>query len=256
MIDENELSVENVRQMKILVLSDIHANLTALEAVLADAGSFNAAWCLGDLVGYGPDGNECVQRIRNLPNLLCIKGNHELAICGEADLSIFNQEAAKAILISKDMLSAESLNFLKALPEVIATDLATLAHGSPRNPIWEYTLDPSIAAENFEHFHTQLAFIGHTHIPLMFNLNDQDGAVARNYLLPQNTITLSQRAMLNPGSVGQPRDNDPRASFGIFDPVAMTWEIHRVSYDIAAVQQRIIEAGLPEKHARRLSGGW
>ena len=243
--------------MKILVLSDIHANLTALEAILSAAGGFNAAWCLGDLVGYGPDGNECVQRIRNLPNLLCIKGNHDLAICGGADLSVFNQEAARAVLVSQQMMSSETINFLTNLPEMITTDLVTLAHGSPRNPIWEYTLDNSVAAENFRQFNTQLAFVGHTHLPLRFTADEEEnGSVQRDYILPGKTHHLICRAILNPGSVGQPRDNDPRASFGLFDPVEMTWEIHRVPYDIPAVQERIIKAGMPEKHARRLIAGW
>lgn len=147
--------------MKILVISDVHANLTALEAVLADAGNnYEVVWCLGDLVGYGPDGNQCVQRIRELPNLLCIRGNHDLAICGDADLSIFNHEAGEAIIISRRMMSPETLQYLRSLPEKQVSGQATLIHGSPRNPVWEYILDVSIAAENFASFDTQLAFVG------------------------------------------------------------------------------------------------
>lgn len=242
--------------MKILVISDVHANLTALEAVLADAGYFDAVWCLGDLVGYGPDGNACVQRIRGLPNILCVRGNHDLAICGGADLDIFNNEAGEAILVSRRMIAVEALEYLRALPEKLVSDLVTLIHGSPRNPVWEYVLDAGIAAENFSSFETQLAFVGHSHLPLMFTTNPANGQVERNYCLPGVSTRISTRAILNPGSVGQPRDNDPRASYGIFDPGVMTWEIHRVAYDIPSVQKRIIAAGLPEKHARRLSAGW
>ncbi len=243
--------------MKILVISDVHANLTALEAVLADAGNnYEAVWCLGDLVGYGPDGNQCVQRVRELPNLLCIRGNHDLAICGDADLSIFNHEAGEAIIISRRMMSPETLQYLRSLPEKLVSGQATFIHGSPRNPVWEYILDVSIAAENFASFDTQLAFVGHSHLPLMFTADPQSGLVERAYRYPGVTTPVTTRAILNPGSVGQPRDNDPRASYGIFDPQNMTWEIHRVPYDIPSVQQRIIAAGLPEKHARRLSAGW
>ena len=242
--------------MKILVISDVHANITALEAVLAEAGSYDSAWCLGDLVGYGPDGNECVQRVRNLPNILCVRGNHDLAICGDTDLDIFNHEASEAILVSRKMMTPETLLFLRGLPEVLTSDLVTLVHGSPRNPVWEYILDTAIAAENFISFNTPLAFVGHSHLPLMFSADKESELVERSYILPGMKHNLTNRTILNPGSVGQPRDNEPRASFGIFDPEAMTWEIHRVAYDIPAVQKRIMDAGLPEKHARRLSAGW
>lgn len=242
--------------MRILLISDVHANLTALEAVIADAGQFDAAWCLGDLVGYGPDGNECVQRVSRLPNLLCVKGNHDLAICGDADLDIFNHEASEAILTSRRIITPETINYLRGLPEKLVTDLVTLIHGSPRNPVWEYILDATTAADNFANFSTRLAFVGHSHLPLMFTANPENGLVERTHRLPGATTTITTRAILNPGSVGQPRDNDPRASYGIFDPQMMTWEIHRVPYDIPSVQQRIIAAGLPEKHALRLSAGW
>lgn len=242
--------------LKILVISDIHANLTALESVLSDAGNSDAIWCLGDLVGYGPDGNECVSRIRELPNLLCVRGNHDLAICGDADLGVFNHEASEAILVSRRMMAPDTLQYLRSLPEKLVSDLVTLIHGSPRNPVWEYILDTGIAAENFSGFNTQLAFVGHSHLPLAFTVNPANGFVERSYRLAGVPLTITTRAILNPGSVGQPRDNDPRASYGVFDPESMTWEIHRVPYDIPSVQQRIINAGLPEKHARRLSAGW
>ncbi len=225
--------------MKILVISDVHANLTALEAVLAEAGAYNAAWCLGDLVGYGPDGNECVQRVRSLPNLLCVRGNHDLAICGDTDLDIFNHEASEAIRVSRQMMTPETLLFLHNLPEVLTTDLVTLVHGSPRNPVWEYILDTATAAENIISFNTPLAFVGHSHLPLMFTADNESGMVERSYIMPGKKHYLSNRTI-----------------FGIFDPEEMTWEIHRVVYDVPAVQKRILEAGLPEKHARRLSAGW
>lgn len=242
--------------MKILVISDVHANKTALDAVLQEAGEVDATWCLGDIVGYGPDTNECVECIRSLPNLLCVKGNHDLAISNTDSLYEFNFAASQAIVLSRKIVKPENMSFLEQLPETVRNELATLSHGSPRNPIWEYVLDSIVAAENFLEFSTPLAFVGHSHIPFMFVLNPDGTSVDRQYPIPETPIPLTGRAILNPGSVGQPRDNDPRASFGIFDPQEMTWQIQRVSYDIAAVQDRIRKAGLPEKHALRLSEGW
>lgn len=242
--------------MKILVISDVHANKTALDAVLQEAGEVDATWCMGDIVGYGPDINECVECIRSLPNLLCVKGNHDLAISNTDSLYEFNFAASQAIVLSRKIVKPENMSFLEQLPETVRNELATLSHGSPRNPIWEYVLDSIVAAENFLEFSTPLAFVGHSHIPFMFLLNPDGASVDRKYPIPGTPIPLTGRAILNPGSVGQPRDNDPRASFGIFDPQEMTWQIERVSYDIAAVQDRIRKAGLPEKHALRLSEGW
>ncbi len=242
--------------MKILVISDIHANLTALEAVIKEAGDFDATWCLGDLVGYGADLNECVELVRSLPNLLCVKGNHDLAICDTYNLDMFNYEASEAIRVSRSIINPQTNAFLQALPEIIVTDLVTLTHGSPGNPIWEYILDPPEADQNFHLFNTRFSFVGHSHLPLMFLEQENGKKPLRQFPPAGMPVTLTRRAIINPGSVGQPRDNDPRASFGLFDPETLTWEIHRVAYDIAAVQARIIQAGLPEKHAHRLSGGW
>ncbi len=242
--------------MKILVISDIHANITALEAVLNAAGENDAVWCLGDIVGYGADLNECVERVQSLPNLLCVKGNHDHAISNIESLVEFNITASEAIMLSRKLISDRSIAFLQALPELVTTDLVTLAHGSPRNPIWEYILDNHVAVENLTNFSTQLAFVGHSHLPLMFTNVDGGKHMSRQYPVPGETMRITGRTILNPGSVGQPRDNDSRSSFGIFDPDAMTWQIQRVKYDISAVQARIRGAGLPEKNARRLREGW
>src|SRR5512138_2030522 len=127
--------------MRTLIISDIHANLTALEAVLADAGSFDAAWCLGDLVGYGPDPNECIERIAGLPNLQCIMGNHDAAAVDIIDIETFNLEARKSVLWTQERLTPANKEYLKNLPERINLDDFTLVHGSPYKPIWEYLLD-------------------------------------------------------------------------------------------------------------------
>lgn len=242
--------------MKILVISDIHANITAFEAVLQAAGEIDAAWCLGDIVGYGADLNECVERVRSLPNLLCVKGNHDMAISNPQSLSEFNLAASQAILRSRELISAESIDFLQTLPEKVTTGLATYAHGSPRSPIWEYVLDGHVARENLEVFTSFLGFVGHSHLPVMFVENAAGRPLARCFPVPGDLVPITSRTILNPGSVGQPRDNDPRTSFGIFDPDAMTWQIRRVDYDIPAAQARILAAGLPERHARRLGEGW
>jgi diadenosine tetraphosphatase ApaH/serine/threonine PP2A family protein phosphatase len=242
--------------MRVLVISDIHANLTALDAVLAEAGERDATWCLGDLVGYGPDPNECVERIRGLPNLVCLMGNHDAAALDQIDVDTFNIEARTSLRWVKATLSADNLAFIQRLPEISETNRVTLAHGSPRNPIWEYILDPRTARRNLDHFQTPFCFVGHTHLPIIYQFNSELTVVT--VIAPEagDTLAITNRVVANPGSVGQPRDHDPRASFVIFDTVKYVWEMHRVAYDIASVQQRIRQAGLPLKHALRLSEGW
>lgn len=243
--------------MRVLVISDIHANLTALEAVLADAGPVDATWCLGDVVGYGPDPNEVVERIRQIPNLTCLLGNHDVAVLGQMDYAVFNTEARRSLIWQKKALSPENATFLENLPqETQIRENVSLAHGSPRDPVWEYILNTLVARLNFEAFQTPYCFVGHSHIQCMFRLDVERDRVSLDILRPNEIYPLQPRAILNPGSVGQPRDRDPRASYAIFDTEAETWEPRRVAYDIEAVQKRIRAAALPEKHAMRLSEGW
>ena len=241
--------------MRILVISDIHANLNALEAVLEDAGSFDAVWCLGDLVGYGPDPEECVNRIRHLPNLVCLLGNHDAAVIGSLDQEAFNHEANLAVNWTRKQLSESSLEYLRNLNPRAETMGVTLSHGSPRNPIWEYLLDLNTVTTNFSFFNTKLCLVGHTHIPIMYIYNG-NGTV--EWSVPQSDAVtpISGRVILNPGSVGQPRDRDPRAAYAMFNPEDLTWQARRVAYDIDSVAQRIIAAGLPVRHATRLADGW
>ena len=242
--------------MRILVISDIHANLTALEAVLKNAEQFDAVWCLGDLVGYGPDPNECVARISALPKLTCIIGNHDAAALMQIDADTFNPEARSALIWTRKILNDSSREFLSGLPEKIETGNVTLSHGSPRHPVWEYLLDTRSAQYNFDYFETPYCFVGHTHLPVIYTL---DGTAESTQLkIPEpNTITkLTWRTIINPGSVGQPRDRDPRAAYAIYDSEESTWTYQRVAYDIEDVQARMVEAGLPERHIIRLSGGW
>lgn len=242
--------------MRVLVISDIHANLTALEAVLEEASEIEAAWCLGDLVGYGPDPNECVRRVKSLPALRCILGNHDAAALGHIDADAFNPEARKALLWTQQEMDEGSRAFLRSLPEKIELEQVTLAHGSPRQPVWEYLLDAHTATRSFEHFKTSFCFVGHTHLPVVYHLPEDRRFAYRRDPQVGEKLPLAPRAILNPGSVGQPRDHDPRAAFAIFHPEEQVWEFRRVAYDIAAVQARMKAADLPERHIARLAGGW
>lgn len=240
--------------MRILVFSDIHSNMSALEAVLAAAGKVDAYWCLGDLVGYGPNPNECIARTRELPNLVCVRGNHDAATLGEVDQNTFNHEASLAITWTRRVLNAESQEFLLSLPEKLVIEDVTLVHGSPRNPVWDYVMDYMTATRMFQFYQTHICLVGHTHVPAIWKENEADSnrAMVQDY---QKSKVLV-KTMLNPGSVGQPRDHDARASFAIFDPEESMWELRRVAYDIQEVQARIKKSGLPWRHALRLAEGW
>jgi diadenosine tetraphosphatase ApaH/serine/threonine PP2A family protein phosphatase len=244
---------------KILVLSDIHANLDALDAVLRDAGQTEEVWCLGDLVGYGPDPKECVERVANLSNLVCLLGNHDAAVTGKLDLSAFNRDAILSVQWSRAQLNNRQIELLAGLPEVVVKEGVTLTHGSPRNPIWEYLLDINTVQINFSHFSTPFCFVGHTHIPIWYTLNNNgNGNQHVDWMTPPvgEPGILHPKAILNPGSVGQPRDRDSRASYAIYYPENKYWELRRVKYNIQAVQNRINSAGLPARHSARLEDGW
>ncbi len=243
--------------MRILVLSDIHANYEALQAVLNDAGPVDEVWCLGDVVGYGPDPNECIETLRNLPNLICLMGNHDVAVLGQMPLSVFNGEARHALMWQTRSLTTESMAFLRSLPKTaLVRGEVTLVHGSPRDPIWEYILNTLTARINLDYFDTPFCFVGHSHFQGIFQLDQERNRISMIVPRPGESLPMTPRAIFNPGSVGQPRDRDPRAAYAIYDPEAHTWEPRRAPYDIAAVQKRIRELGLPEKHAARLAEGW
>ncbi|MFO8035487.1 MAG: metallophosphoesterase family protein [Anaerolineales bacterium] len=242
--------------MTVLVISDIHSNLTALEAVLEEAGSYDSVWCLGDVVGYGPDPNQCVERVRDLPELACLRGNHDSAVTGLAEKAKFNPTAQEALEWTEKELHASNLTFIKDLPSHLEKGEVTLAHGSPRDPVWEYIMDPYTATANFDFFSTPYCLVGHSHIPFLYAYEDGEELVVRKPLPLGEEVQLPERALLNPGSVGQPRDNDPRASYAMFDPEERTWIHCRVAYDVAAVQQRMRDAGLPLNYIQRIAHGW
>ena len=243
--------------MRILVISDIHANFTALEAVLKDAGAVDETWCLGDLVGYGPDPNAVVEEVRDIPNLTCILGNHDVAVIGKMPFETFNGDARRSLTYHEKVISASNMDYMRSLSSKIKVcGEATLAHGSPRDPLWEYILNTLSAQLNFGSFETPWCFIGHSHVQGLFALNEETNKVTLGKSTPDEPIALLPKRILNPGSVGQPRDRDPRAAYAIYDTEEKTWTPRRAAYNIPEVQKRIREAGLPEKHAVRIAEGW
>lgn len=240
--------------MRTLILSDIHANLTALQAVLKTAGTVDQVWFLGDVAGYGPDLNECIELLASQPNLQALMGNHDAALMDFISIDRFNYEAAEAIRVQSSLINHQSRDFLELLRLKLEIDQLTLVHGSPRNPIWEYILSPRTAKANFDDFSTQGCLIGHTHVPSIFVLKE-DGSVQT--LLPDNGDRWKPegRFILNPGSVGQPRNFDARSSFVIWDDEEGTFLFKRINYDIESVAERIIQLGIPKRQASRLLSG-
>lgn len=240
--------------MRVLVLSDIHSNIIALDTVLKDAGSYDQVWCLGDLVGYGPNPNECIERVRGLSGLQCILGNHDAAAFDKIDIRAFNNEARVSLEWLKNVLEPGHKRFLEGLDEKKICNNITLVHGSPHNHVWEYIMDVRLAKQNFNAFKTQICLVGHTHIPCLFT-EDETAKVNLCFHSPGETFKVEHRAIINPGSVGQPRDHDPRASYLIYDSDEDVWEFRRVAYDYLEVQKRIMKARLPSNHALRLING-
>lgn len=243
--------------MRCAILADIHANLSAFEAVLQDAerrGGFEVIWCLGDMVGYGPDPGKCIQLLREQRHV-CVAGNHDLAAVGKIDTSSFNPEAAAACRWTSGQLNAEDVSYLSDLPLTLKQGDFTLVHGSPREPVWEYVLSTELARLNFRHFDTRHCLVGHSHSPLFFEL-DQDEC--RLFRLPGGLSLQEQkgRLIINCGSVGQPRDGDPRASYALLDTAQAKLLHFRIDYDIEATQAKMRESGLPVRLINRLAAGW
>lgn len=245
--------------MRILIVSDIHANFVALETVLSAASTYNEIWCLGDTIGYGPMPNECAAAMVEQATI-AISGNHDLACIGKIDLEDFNPDARRANIWNGNQLIPEHRTWLEGLTPIQQVDERfTVAHGSPREPVWEYLLTAEQAIENFEQFSTQVCWIGHSHVQLAFR---RDASGHCDSLRPddreeRNVLYLdeSARFLINPGSVGQPRDYDRRAAFAILDTETKTVEFHRVEYDIGLTQQQMHAVGLPIPLIRRLEFG-
>jgi predicted phosphodiesterase len=241
--------------MRVAVVSDIHSNLHALEAVLAaiDAEAPDELWCLGDLVGYGPRPNECCAMIAERADV-CLAGNHDLAVRGTIDLAEFHGDAGRAASWTRDVLEPQWQTLLQRLePEGTAHGVA-LYHGSARDPIWEYVLDDEAALATLELAGSSLVLVGHSHVALRVvqSGDELEGGVAQ---AGTELEVRDVRALLNPGSVGQPRDGNPRAAYLLLDLDAQHASFRRVEYDIERTQREMRDAGLPEMLAGRLELG-
>jgi diadenosine tetraphosphatase ApaH/serine/threonine PP2A family protein phosphatase len=242
--------------MRYAVLSDIHANLAAFQEVAAQLARqrVEALWHLGDSVGYGPDPRACLELLRSWPHLN-IAGNHDWGATGKISTAAFNPDAAAAGRWTGSVLPEDLALYLRDLPEIRIIGDLTLVHGSPRSPVEEYVTDAGVAAANLPFFRTPICLVGHTHIPFVFNRR-QNGQLLFRGLEDGETLTLGEgRYIINPGSVGQPRDGDPRGSYAIYDTEAQTLTLHRVAYNIARTQHRMRQEGLPDWLAERLSYG-
>ena len=241
--------------MRVAVVSDIHSNLHALEAVLAaiDAEPPDELWCLGDIVGYGPRPNECCAAIAERADV-CLAGNHDLAVRGAIDLAEFGGEAGVAARWTREVLEPEAQELLRRLDPAGTAHGVALYHGSARDPVWEYVLSDQVAFVTIALANVPLVLVGHSHVALQIVLaNDEvEGGVA-----PAGTeVELDGvQALLNPGAVGQPRDNDPRAAYLLLDLDSWRASFRRVEYDVARTQREMRDAGLPELLAARLELG-
>jgi diadenosine tetraphosphatase ApaH/serine/threonine PP2A family protein phosphatase len=243
-------------EVRIVVVADVHANLGALRAVLRDAeqgGTVDRVWSLGDVVGYGPEPRECIELLKSFP-LRAIAGNHDLAATGTIGVEDFNPFAAEAARWTALELRSNDKAWLRALPRTLLEEDFTLAHGTLRDPVWEYLMDSEQAAEHLAAQTTPYGLVGHTHVPMVF-LEDEPSD-AREDPPDDGVLELGPRRFVaNVGSVGQPRDGDSRAAYGLLDTTARRLSFRRVEYDIAATQAKIVEAGLPFYLAERLSHG-
>lgn len=245
--------------MRNLVLADIHSNLEALQAVLRDAeeaGGFDALWCLGDTVGYGPDPGPCIDLLRS-HNPLAVAGNHDLAVLEAISVKEFNPMAAEAIEWSREQLTDDQRAFLEGLPTRHEAGPFTLVHGSPREPVWEYfhPMYTPIEAlhDSFSHFSTPYCLVGHSHVP--FVCQEMGPTFVKFPEGEPYVLTKKDRLVVNPGGVGQPRDGDPRPSYVIYDDEAGTLVRRRATYDVEAVQRKMRRAGLAEYLVERLTYG-
>jgi predicted phosphodiesterase len=240
--------------MRVAVISDVHANFHALEAVLEqiDAEGVEAIWCLGDVVGYGPLPNECCAMVRERCDL-CLVGNHDLVALGQINVGDFNDEAAAAATWTARELTGESRAFLEGLQPAGAVEGVDLFHASARDPVWEYILTEEAARATLDLTKAPIVLVGHSHVALA--ITSVNGGVAGGIAPGGTDVQLDGRWLLNPGSVGQPRDGDPRAAWLLLDLDRMFAAFQRVLYPIEQTQNEMRERGLPRMLAARLARG-
>ena len=242
--------------MRVAVISDIHGNWHALEAVLADIAKEqpDEVWCLGDVVGYGPQPNRCTTETRKHV-ALCLVGNHDLAALGRLDLADFSTDAATSARWTADELTQDAREFLEPLEPKGTRNGVEVFHGSPRDPVWEYILSEGAVRAALEATHADLILVGHSHIPIALLLSN-GGTLAGGLAKGGSDLELTEgRWLLNPGSVGQPRDGDPRAAYLLLDFERKHAHFRRIPYDVEATQAEILGYGLPENLATRLAAG-
>jgi len=238
--------------LKIGIISDIHSNIHALEAVLPKLNGCDEVQCLGDIVGYGAFPNECVERLRS-EGIPSIMGNHDAACVGLLSLGWFNPYAAMAARWTIENLGPQNHTYLRELPRSRRHESFYMVHGSPREPTTEYLTEPSQARASFSLCEEKLILVGHTHIPLAFMEREEIEAISPVEGMP---ISYAKRRLIyNPGSVGQPRDGDPRAAYAIVDTSTERIEVFRMEYDVGAAREAIIGAGLPRILGDRLAVG-
>jgi predicted phosphodiesterase len=245
--------------LRLAILSDIHGNLPAFEAVLADvdATSPDEVWCLGDVVGYGAEPNECTELTAQRCTV-CLAGNHDLAVLDAIDISSFSPAAAEAAQWTQARLDEPSRDFLAGLHAADESRAVALYHASPRDHVWEYVLWPEQAGECIQKQAKRIALIGHSHIALCFRAADDgdvDATEGAQVSAGTKLDLADGRWLINPGSVGQPRDGDPRAAWLELDTGAWTATYHRVDYEIERAAESIAAAGLPEHLGKRLFVG-
>ena len=243
--------------MRYAIIADIHANLAAFTAVLDDIkrwGGVDEIWCLGDIVGYGPDPHQCIELLRQY-NHVCVAGNHDWAAIGKLATSEFNPDAGIVCRWTTQQLSPEDVEYLENLPEIIQKGDFTLVHGSPREHIWEYLISIGSAKENFDYFQSQFCLVGHSHVPMVFKYDETDTCSSSQFVPDIKLVLGKSRLIINPGAVGQPRDGDPRASYAIYDSETEMIRLCRVPYDVGVTQTRMVKQNLPMRLVARLGQG-
>ena len=256
---DTPLGASTLAGVRVAVITDVHANLPALEAVLeaAEAAGVEETWCLGDVVGYGVEPDACADLVRERCDV-CLVGNHDLAVLGALDIASFSEAAAVAVEWTRDNVRESTLEFLRELEPQGERDGLGLFHASPRDPIWEYVLSREQANAGMDSHPLRIGLIGHSHVALFFSRpeGDNDGEMRGGQASDGAQLDLSHGSWLvNPGSVGQPRDGDPRASWLELDTDAETAHFHRVPYEIERAAAPIAAAGLPKRLADRLYVG-